>query len=147
MCVNRYFRLLYLTSILCAGLVAIVTTGCGRGTSPVMGKVVFADNQEAVTGLAEFVITMESAEQKLSATGIIQPDGTFLVSTFEEGDGAMPGTYRVVITPPIASLTSEGPMPKPIIDPRYGRLQTSTLNVTVEPGENEFLVEVERAQP
>ena len=134
-------------SIVCAGFLAIVTAGCGNVTAPVRGKVVFADNQAAVTGLGGFVITMESAEQKLSATGIIQSDGTFLVSTFEEGDGAMPGTYRVVITPPIASLTSEGPRPKPIIDPRYGQLKTSPLEVTVEPGKNEFLVEVERARP
>ncbi|MBN2294467.1 MAG: hypothetical protein JXM70_18705 [Pirellulales bacterium] len=144
---NKCLRLLRVTSILIAGIVAIATVGCGRGTSPVKGKLVFADNQEAVTGLDQFVITMESAEMKLSATGIIGPDGTFSVSTFEEGDGAMPGTYRVVITPPIASLTSEGPIPKPIIDPSYSKLDTSKLEVKIEPGKNELVLEVERARP
>ena len=134
-------------SILCAGLVATAAAGCGRGTVPVRGKIVFSDNQEVVTKLGGYVITMESAEQRLSATGIIEPDGTFLVSTFEEGDGAKPGTYRVVITPPIASLTSDGPIPKPIIDPRYRQLETSTLEVTVEPGKDEFLLEVDRPRP
>ena len=133
--------------ILFTGIVAIVTVGCERGTAPVQGKVVFADNKAVAIELAEFVITMESTEQKLSATGTIQPNGTFLLSTFEKGDGAMPGTYRVAITPPIAALISDGPMPKPIIDSRYGKLKTSTLEVTVEPGKNEFLLEVEQAIP
>jgi hypothetical protein len=144
---NGYLQLSRWMSILCAGLFAIMTAGCGHGTAPVQGKVVFADNQAAATELDGYVITMESAERKISATGIIESDGTFLVSTFEQGDGAMPGAYRVAITPPLGTLTSEGPAAKPIIDPRYGQLKTSNLDVTIEPGNNEYLVEVERARP
>jgi hypothetical protein len=131
---------------LLAILLAATLIGCGRGTVPVQGKLVFSDNEQPVTGLDQWVITMELPEKKLSATGILQSDGSFEVSTFEDGDGAMPGTYSVVITPPIASLTSDGPIPKPIIDPATRRLETTPLKITVEPSMGELDMKVDRAK-
>ena len=147
MALNHHANLQTFKSVVLAALLAATLTGCGNGTVPVNGTLVFSDNEQPVTGLDQWVVTMELTEKKLSANGILQSDGAFRVGMFEEGDGAVPGTYRVVITPPIASLTSDGPIPKPIIDPATRRLQTTPLEITVKPGMGDVLLKVDRARP
>jgi len=41
--------------------------------------------------------------QGRDATAQTDAQGTFKVSTFRPGDGALPGTYKVVISPPIGT--------------------------------------------
>ena len=147
MALNHHANLQTFKSLILAALLAVSFTGCGNGTVPVNGTLVFSDNEQPVTGLDQWVVTMELTEKKLSANGILQSDGAFRVGMFEEGDGAVPGTYRVVITPPIASLTSDGPIPKPIIDPATRRLRTTPLEITVKPGMGDVLLKVDRARP
>src|SRR5438552_17655549 len=80
-------------------LILAAAAGCGSSnTSPVSGKVVFKDGTPLTGGLVLFRPVDEKLQ--VSSRGDIQPDGTFFLSTYKEGDGAVPGKYQVAITPP-----------------------------------------------
>ena len=121
---------------------ALLLAGCGGdGTYPVQGKVVYTDGSPA-TELAGYIVNMDQPEQQLGASGVVQPDGTFQVGTFEDGDGAKPGKYRVALTPPEAPV--DMPAPKPVISPKYGDFSSSGLEVEVKPEDNTVSLQVER---
>ena len=62
------------------------------------------------------------------AHGDIRPDGTFVLSTFGDGDGAGAGLQRVAVS---------GAVP-----PKFGGYASSELEVTVEPGKDEYALEL-----
>jgi hypothetical protein len=81
---------------------AVVFTGC-RGSSfstpttyEVKGKVVLPNGKPLSTGRVTFVAADGLLPQ---ASGDIQLDGAFSLSTRVPGDGAAPGTYKVRIEP------------------------------------------------
>ena len=84
----------------------------------------------------------QSQKHKNSANGIVQPDGSFTVGTLKDGDGAMLGTQRIAITPPIAE--PEKPIPPKIIDKKYGDFETSKLEVEIKAEQNKITLKVER---
>jgi hypothetical protein len=113
----------------------MVAAGCGRsGLYPVKGKVVFPDGTPLTAGTVEF----DPLDKKsiLAPRGEIRADGTFRASTHEDGDGAPPGQYRVMVTPP-EQVDPDQPRPKPF-DRRFQSFQTSGLEYTVKAGTNEF---------
>jgi len=112
----------------------VFAAGCGRsGLYRVKGKVVFPDGKPLTAGTVEF---RPVADAYLAPRGEIKVDGSFRASTYAEGDGAPPGTYRVVITPP-EQLDPGQPRPLPF-DRRFSNFQTSGLEYTVKEGKNEF---------
>lgn len=126
--------------------VATLPAGCGGSkTYSIQGKIVYEHDGSAAGELAGYTVTLESVEQNVSATGVVQPDGTFEVSTFEQGDGAVPGEHRVAVTPPIQEV--DGPPPKPLIHSRYATLDTSGLEITVDKRGAEVVLTVEGAGP
>src|SRR5260370_23831932 len=89
------FRLLVLPVLflLVAGM-----SGCSSGLYPVKGKVVFKDG----TPLKGGIVVFESLDHdRVMARGDIGSDGTFSLSTNKPGDGALPGKYRVLVSPPL----------------------------------------------
>jgi hypothetical protein len=125
----------------CAAL-ALMFTGCGgSGTVPVAGKVVYSDGSPA-TDLAGYLVNLDSSELKVSANGAVQPDGTFKVGTYDVEDGALPGKYKVAITPPEAPI--DAPPPKPIISPKYGDLNNSGLEAEIGSDPANLTLQVER---
>lgn len=132
-----------------AALLGGATVGCGgRGAYPVRGKIVFQGSTEAAKELAGYTVTLVSKDlpgPKVSATGVVEPDGTFRLSTFGREDGAVAGKHLVAITPPVQ--LADGPTLPPLIDERYSAPETSGLEVTVQPGRNEVTLTVARAKP
>lgn len=118
-------------------------TGCGSKTYPAEGKVVFADGTPAVE-LAGYFIMFQSLEHKTSATGTIQPDGSFAMGTMTSADGAMLGKQRVAITPPPADVHK--PRPPSPLPARYGSFETSGIEVEIKPETNQLIVTVERTK-
>jgi hypothetical protein len=120
-------------SLLLAGL----PFGCGSGdektptTLPVTGKVTYKG--EPVT---KGTITFQPDDGR-PATGEIQPDGTYKLSTFADKDGAVPGHHKVMIVANTADPTkipgsSPGYVaPKDLVPKKYGSLSTSGLEKTV----------------
>jgi hypothetical protein len=74
------------------------------------------------------------------ATGTIGPDGSYTLTTYRKGDGAVLGPHKVVIV----AIENMGdrlpedrtPLPPPIIPDRYTSIATSDLRAEVKAGEN-----------
>lgn len=81
-----------------AAVVCLFLMGCSGGpqnppTSAVTGKVTYKG--EAVEGAA--IKLVPSDPEGKVATGVSEADGTYALSTFETGDGAMAGKYKVTV--------------------------------------------------
>src|SRR5262249_60380740 len=76
-------------------------------------------------------------------------DATFQLTTVQPGDGAVPGRYKVTITPPPAPEAGErGQKPrrfKPALDQRYLSLEQTDLVATVGVESNVIQLKVKRA--
>jgi hypothetical protein len=77
----------------------LLLCGCGRGgpeTIEIQGRVEFDGGTCPAGGTVYFTpIAAASGEPLRPASGNFQTDGKFTVSSFGEGDGLVPGTYRV----------------------------------------------------
>jgi hypothetical protein len=126
-----------------------IFAGCGPSTPatyPVYGKVVFPDGSPLKGGEIEFEPKSADTE-KINARAPIQLNGTFSLTTFKLGDGALPGPHRVLVRAPRAQIQPEDmkpgeEIPKPIIDPRFERYETSGLEFTVDKKSNDFTIQV-----
>ncbi len=109
--------------------------GCDRNpkTVPVSGRVVF--NGVPLT----FGSVMFQPNAGPVATGVIQADGTFSLSAFEPGDGALPGKHRVSVRC-FASQRTDATAPDAnreaapgdsLIPERYAHVDTSGLVVEI----------------
>ena len=125
-------------------LAATILVGCGKGTCSVNGKVVYDDGQQAGPELQGYAVTFESQNEPVSASGLIGPDGTFEISTYEPGDGAVVGKHRVAVTAPVHE-TDDLPPPR-AIKARFESFDKSGLEVTLESGSNQVELTVERAE-
>jgi hypothetical protein len=122
---------------------SIGVSGCGLGdklkTYPVTGKVTFQDGKPLAGGA---LVTFQSVEHKVSASGIIGADGTCRLGTYRPEDGAIAGRHRVAISalvPPHPDETAN--IPK--IALKYKNPETSGLECTVTPGGvNQFTFQV-----
>lgn len=129
-------------------MVLLAVTGCSDTTVPtvpVRGQVTLQDGTVIQTGTVEF----NAIEGDWTARGTIQPDGTFYLSTFTDGDGAVPGVHDAVVVQLIA--TEDLPLHKhdhgPTIDPKFAHYDRSGLHYTVEPGqENQISIQVDAIQ-
>lgn len=139
-------------------LVPLLTSGCGQGlpaTAPVSGKVTW-QGKPVTQGKIGFY-----PDQGVPAFGEIQPDGSYTLTTFKPGDGAVPGRHRVTIEsrrvvasePPPQTFAEEierattpqrraPPIPQVewLVPERYAREVSSglTANVAEEANQIEF---------
>jgi hypothetical protein len=119
-----------------SALLTAPTCGCGSQsehpeTVPVQGKVTY-HGQPVPKGTITF-----QPDDGQTATGEIQPDGTYRLGTFAEKDGAVPGHHKVMIIANDADPTkmpgsSPGyKPPKDLVPKKYSQLETSGLEATV----------------
>lgn len=114
--------------------------GCSQRTIyPVKGTLVDMDGTP-ITTMKGGAIEFQCLDAKISANGSIDEKGEFRLTTETPGDGAHVGKHRVAILRPY--LGPETPVAH-VIDPRYEDFETSRLEVTVEPKENEIELKVE----
>lgn len=74
-------------------------TGCGgeeRATVYPTSGIVHYDGKPMVGGGAISFIPISTQKGK-TAGGVIKEDGTFVMSTYEEGDGSIEGEFRVIV--------------------------------------------------
>ena len=124
-------------------------TGCdGPELLPVHGKVTFPDQSPLPGGWVE----MKATDKALGTPrGPIQSDGTFELGTKTAGDGARPGKYQVLVSPPVglnpAVPKSEQP-PEVRINLKFTSFATSGIEFEVDPNksENRLDIIVERAK-
>lgn len=137
---------------LAAGL---LIAGCDSGdvkVYPVKGKVLFKG--KPLVGGGGISLVPLTNQPGATAGGTIEADGTFVLKTYKDGDGSMPGEFRVVINQNVfkeGGNTEDGqPVSKPVADvpvadripDEYSNPLSSPLKLTVksEPQENVVLV-------
>ncbi len=120
--------------------------GCGGGppVHPVRGHVQSQDGRRPTFGTVEF----KADEGGQIASGRIEQDGSFRLTTFADGDGAVAGRHRAIIVQVVN--TEHVPLEKHhhVLDvhPRYARYETSGLEFTIEPGgQNDLVIVVDEA--
>ena len=78
----------------------ISNSGCNSNGNvavyPVKGVVMF--DGEPMLGGGSIAFIPQGDQQGKGAGGIIDGDGSYLLSTYKEGDGSMTGNFRVLIT-------------------------------------------------
>lgn len=114
----------------------LVLPGCGDkrlATAPVEGKVLYRGKPLAFGGV------LFRPQDGPMAQGQIAPDGTFHLTTYRDGDGAVLGKHRVQIACYETQRPSANPekpvergLGRPLIPQRYLRLDTSGLDVEVK---------------
>jgi hypothetical protein len=119
-------------------VLSLVLLGCGpRGveTAIVKGKVTYK-NKPVPNGTVNFT----PIKMGPTATGQIQPDGSYTLTTTKAGDGAVIGTHSVVIVAMQDNANAlpeqRSPTPPPIVPMKYTSPATSDLKATVEQKEN-----------
>lgn len=136
---------------LCAGFLAL-SIGCGDSgpkrpkTYPVKGTVTY-NGEPVVDANLNFQLAVGSG----NAFAKTDSEGKYELMTFEHGDGAVPGDYRVSITkyelpaPPPARPSTAGYAPPPrraasfsknLLPRKYSNAVYSGLTVTVVKGRN-----------
>jgi hypothetical protein len=102
---------------------------------PVRGKITLGGGQWPKPGLLYFTIE-EPAEGLPGRPGTAKfdTDGNFTVTSFDEGDGLIPGTYKIGVECWEVPPTMEGPPAKSYVSPVYESPATSGLTLIVEPG-------------
>jgi len=109
--------------------------GCGSNAAPYVGKTVPVKGKVTYKGklLTQGQIVFEPDNSGREAHGSIQPDGTFELSTFAKGDGAVPGTHRVAVT--------SGKIGKRVVPVKYQNTSSSKTEVEVAEGKSEYVVD------
>lgn len=104
-------------------------------TYPVTGKVLI-NGEPAVDAIVELHATAQKPDSRNSRPwGIVQPDGSFSLTTYQKADGAPPGQYAVTLRWPV-DLTTPSQVDR--LAGAYSTAAKAPANVTVEAGENEI---------
>jgi hypothetical protein len=108
--------------------------GCGSAegpyaapTVPVKGKVSYKGK---LLSQGEMVFEPDSAGRE--AHGNIQPDGTFELTTYKPGDGAVLGTHRVAVT---------GTSKKDAVPIKYKSVSSSKTEVEIAEGKTDYAID------
>ena len=122
-------------------LIAAVVTGCGStGTVPAGGTITYKGQPVAN---ANVIFTPDGGGP--IATGQTDAQGKFSLGVEKPGEGAVPGEYRVSLTPNEAPR-AEGDYsasPPPPFPAQYTNATGSSLKATVKPGEkNDITLEL-----
>lgn len=117
-------------------LLAVACSGCGGGptetyvkaTVPVRGKVSYKGRP-----LAQGTVKFEPDSGR-GAEGDIRPDGTFELSTFKAGDGAVEGTHRVAVVG-----KAKGGEAVPL---KYRNASSSKVEIEVAPAKDDYNIDI-----
>jgi hypothetical protein len=128
------------------GLIAFLGGCAGSGICPVEGKVLWKDGTPAKE-LEGALVVFDLPEKQSNATGVVQADGSFRLTTANPNDGAMAGDYTVLIIERRKALggADASVMAPGVMDVRYSDRAKSDLKATVKPGPNPITLTVERA--
>jgi hypothetical protein len=124
----------------CAGLCVVAAVslalcaGCGSESGTFVGSTVPVKGTASYKGkpLSQGEIVFEPDSGGREAHGSIGPDGTFELTTFKHGDGAVAGTHRVAVT---------GTSKKDNVPIKFKNVSSSKTQVEVAEGKTEYSVD------
>src|SRR5262249_8338152 len=133
-CWRACMRLAFSRWYILLGLsVVLSVSGCGGADKayPVRGTVVYEDETPAKELAGGMVTFTDSEPGRGSAIGGIRDDGTYRLSFRAKEDGALPGEYRVSISPAQQEEVGDAPR-RAAAKATFTDFQTVTQNVTVQ---------------
>lgn len=113
--------------------------GCNSGRCTVTGTVTYEDGSPVESGN---VIGEATVDGKIVGVQGTIKNGAFSWGGSKEGDGALPGQYKVIVVPVSLSEYQLGQGMTPAVDGKFGKYETSGLSFEVKPGKNEFHIKV-----
>jgi hypothetical protein len=133
-----------------AGVLGLLAgfAGCGGPYDSTVSGVVTLDGKVVPRG----TVAYQPSAGGPAAYARIEENGAYVVHTGRE-EGLPSGEYSVTVTanepPAVTQTQSGGPPPpgKPITPPWYRTKNTSGLNFTVSPGDNEINLELKTQPP
>jgi hypothetical protein len=140
-------RCIFLASLSFA-LAALAGCGSdGRTLIPIRGEVLYkgAPLRDVPQGLVKYLPKSDAARQ---ASGRIQPDGSFVLTTFQNADGVTAGEYHIVVTAYTTQQMSREQVeaaggavagPRLLIPEKYTDPNTSPLTDTVDTDHSGFM--------
>lgn len=115
------------------------TAGCVKKrlvTVPVFGKITLDGGRWPRSGRIYFTpVRAADGAPRLLATAEFDVDGKFTVRTLREGDGVVPGEYRMYVECWDKPLSMTGPPEVSLVPLKYRDPTTSGLSITVKPGD------------
>jgi len=117
------------------------TPGPRKNVHPVRGTV-FLDG--APLAGAYVVLQARAGGKGGRGDARTEADGSFVLSTYQPGDGAVEGEYAVTVVlrqPFVDAAGRPGPNQLP---ERYSKVETTPLRVEVKPGVNDLILEMQR---
>ena len=116
--------------VLCSvlmGACCAVATGCARGPTPVSVRgTLTKDGQPVANVMIQAAPDGNAADTKV-AYGHTDSTGAFVMKTLPQGDGVIPGTYRVTLQPADGSLANK------LVPGKFRDLAQTPWRVTVPP--------------
>jgi 3',5'-cyclic AMP phosphodiesterase CpdA len=103
----------------------------------VLGKVFFEG-----TPAAGAHVTLVPKEGGQRAEGLVEADGSFVLTTYAANDGAVAGDYTAVVA--WHEPGRDGKAGASLAPARYTKVETSPLAVRIEPGENRLMFGLKR---
>ena len=125
-------RIARAAAILSVAALLLPLVGCGSSsasgaaTLPVKGTVTYKGKP-----LTKGTVIFEPEGAGKEATGAIQPDGTFVLTTYKKDDGAVVGKHRVMVD------NADKTVPA-----KYAGPGTSKLEVEVTSGKTDYPIEL-----
>jgi len=129
----------------------LLMAGCGAQgpeTIPIRGEVLYKGTplKNVPQGIVRYL--PKSPDNGRQASGRIQPDGSFVLTTFKASDGVVPGEYTITVSaysreaPSRAEVEASGGLgiagPKLMIPERYTDPTASGLNDIVDSNHSGF---------
>jgi len=145
------------SSLLAGGSLLFSFAGCSRDPNmPKLGTVhgkVNYKGKPVESGTVTFnPIPGKGGETGQNATGQIEADGSYVMTTFSTGDGAILGQHIVAVVvrekgsenqgKPKPDSTIDYSMPKIVTPSKYASVETSPLRCTVREGDNTFDIDL-----
>jgi hypothetical protein len=125
--------------LLTLSIAGLLLVGCHRDppTYTVSGKVKFPSGAPVRMGTVE----TKSRELGIHARGTIESDGSFQLTTFKPGDGAVAGTHDCVVVQVVIAQGYQGSgSTYGVVDPKHNSYHTSGLTIDVKPNESNEVV-------
>lgn len=133
------------------GIIGVIASstllmGCGEGdftTAPVSGTVTM--NGQPVTGGTIMLTPIATGDSKMpgkGAAGRVQEDGSFVLMTYEQGDGAIIGKHSLAYVPPTVTEGAANATPGTVFKSPYSGAQPKKSEVEITSGDNMLTVEL-----
>jgi hypothetical protein len=138
-----WFRLCSLVCHCALLAVALLCASCARtGRPPVypaQGKIYYEGKPTANALVILHPLKNDPQLESVRPLAHVEPDGSFKLTTFDNGDGAPAGEYVVTVDWREKTAPVEGAPPgRSLLPPRYANPQLSQLRVQIKEGTNEL---------